>query len=115
MGLYTDGKEILKDLVFIAKSIDNMDLKDKILEMQNLFFDLTDENRELRLENESLKNSQVLSSQLDFKNNGYFLNDEGPYCTRCWDAEHKLIRLSTLGPAHRRLGNYKCANCETPY
>lgn len=115
MGLYNDSKEIVKDLISIAKTIDNMELKDKILDMQNTFYELTDENRELRLENEQLKNNNILSGQVEFKGYGYYLKDDGPFCTRCWDAEQKLIRIAKTSGPFRRLGEYKCPNCDSTF
>lgn len=115
MGLYVDGKEIIKDLISIAKSIDNMELKDKILEMQNTFYELTDENRELRLENESMKNVEIIKSNLEWSNNAYrkIGTKEEFYCPRCLDDEGKLIRMQLIAESFSITYSTKCTKCET--
>jgi hypothetical protein len=31
--------------------------------------------------------------QLSFRKNSYWQGDDGPFCSRCWDSERKLVRL----------------------
>lgn len=62
MGIYAEGREILKDIIKLANGINDMDLKNKIMELQSNFYDLNDENRDLRLENEKLKNIEIINS-----------------------------------------------------
>lgn len=54
LGIYTEGREILKDVIKLANGIDDVDLKNKLLELQSKFYELNDENRNLglRLDNE---------------------------------------------------------------
>lgn len=115
MGIYTDGKELVKDLVSLAKAIDNIDLKNKILEMQNLFYELTDENRELRLENEQIKNVEISKSNLEWENNNYRKagTENEYYCPRCLDDEGKLIRMQLISESFSTTYSTKCTKCET--
>ncbi|HJA91474.1 MAG TPA: hypothetical protein H9948_11875 [Candidatus Jeotgalibaca merdavium] len=47
MGVYSDGKEIIRDIIKLANGISDMELKNKILELQSKFYELNDENRDL--------------------------------------------------------------------
>lgn len=112
---YSDLKELLVDARNLAEGAHDLQLKEKLLDIQGLIYDLQDENRELRLKIEEMENNQFVSSEIEYKDDAYYRNDEGPYCTNCWDVKQKLIRLSKLSSSFSRIGTHKCPNCETPY
>jgi len=71
-----------------------------MLEMQGKILELSEENKEL-------KEKLEIKGKITLKNNFYYIENDGPFCTRCRDVEKKLVR------AHPK-GNYaKCPECET--
>lgn len=112
---YGDLKELLKDAKNFATGANDLQLKGVLLDIQDAVYDLQDENRELRLKIEELENNQILESEIDYRGGAYYRGENGPYCSRCWDAENKLVRLSVLPTNFRRMGTHKCANCENPF
>lgn len=78
--------DTLKETVSLMQKIDNVDLYRRMLELQTQVMALFEENR-------SLKEQLATRAQLTFKKNAYWMNDDGPFCSRCWDTEGKLVRL----------------------
>ncbi len=98
--------ESVKDAVKIIQQMDNLDLYRTLLDLQAQVMDLVDENRELesRLE---------VRDELAFDQNAYWRSTpgkrrEGPFCSRCWDFEGKLVRLLHYGGASPR-----CPQCKS--
>lgn len=108
MGLY----EGIKDAAKIVQQLDNIDLYRKLidlsaqaLEMQNEISRLTNEIREL-------KKIKDLSDRIIRHEQPFLtLQDENPsicYCSRCWDADNKLVQV------HCNIydGRFECPNCD---
>lgn len=115
MGVYTDGKEIMKDIIALSKGISDMELKNKILELQSTFYDLNDENRSLRIELEELKNIQLTKNELDYRNGVYIKRNDRKevYCSVCWDKDNKLVRVrQTLRPDDQGNTVFQCEACK---
>jgi len=92
--------DTLKETVGLMQKIDNIDLYRRMLELQTQVMALFEENR-------SLKEQLATRAQLKFKKNAYWMNDDGPFCSRCWDAESKLVRL------HQQEGCVpRCPSCD---
>jgi len=110
---YSDIKEMLKDARNIATGANDLQLLSKLLEIQAAVYDLYDENRELRIQLEEAERNDQIGSELEYKEESYFRKGEGPYCTRCWDVDNKLVRkkVTTIGMETRQ-GKYKCLNCK---
>lgn len=73
---------------------------------------LASEAKALTAERDSLRSKRPASPEpaaLAFRSNAYWndVTNEGPFCSRCWDAERKLIRLTLTESMHP-----KCANCK---
>jgi hypothetical protein len=72
---------------------------------------LEQEIRNLREENKKLKSPD---SKPIVKDGVYFVKEDGPFCTRCYDVEMLLVRVvaTTAGTGMRKVaGNYRCPNC----
>ncbi len=82
--------DTLKETVGLIQKVDNIDLYQKMLELQTQTVALVEENRALR-------DRLAVRDQLAFRRNAYWRGDDGPYCSRCWDDETKLIRLHDDG------------------
>ena len=82
-----------------------LETMDKLLEMQKKIVDLENENK-------YLKEKLEIKENLTYENNAYQINKEGkkdgPFCSRCWDNDQKLIRIhATINPA-----TDKCSVCK---
>ncbi len=107
MGIYDglkDAASILKEAGKIEQYRQILEVQEKLLEMQKRINDLEEQNKELRQQLET-------KGKLLHKNNMYYLGNEqdGPYCTACWDSEHLLIRLHT----HAVSNAAECPKCKT--
>lgn len=97
-----DAAGILKEAGKIEQYRQILEAQEKMLEMQKRIYDLETENADL-------ENKLNIKTALYFENNVYWKSGnpkEGPFCSRCWDSEQKLIRMHTHGPSY-----HKCLNC----
>jgi hypothetical protein len=85
--------ESVKETVGLIQKIDNIDLYRQVLDLQSQILQLVEDNLSLKNENRDLRNQLTTRGNLSFRANGYWLGDEGPYCTGCWDGESKLVRI----------------------
>jgi hypothetical protein len=98
--------ENAKDLVALVQKLDNIELIKTVLALQQDAVVLIEENHALKHEVRGLKETLAIREQLVFQHNAYFRGADGPFCSRCWDAEEKLVRL------HRAMGyNPRCPSC----
>ena len=83
-----------------------LDALQKLLEMQKRIEELETENKRLHEELE-------IKGKLVSEGNVYWLENDGvkdgPFCTCCWDAEHKLMRLHKSEVSNR----VHCPKCNT--
>ena len=86
MSVIDDVKSIAK----IVQQIDNVDLYQKILDLQSEVMELCDENAALKAQVKHL--SEKFGS--------------GPFCSSCWDSQTNLIRLVTVQGKY-----YGCPTC----
>jgi len=82
-----------------------LDALQKLLEMQKKIEELETENKKLKEEFE-VKETLIPEGNVYWVSNGE--NKNGPYCTRCWDVDHKLVRLH----AGMVSGRLYCPNCD---
>ena len=101
----------VKDLAGLIKQIGDIELYQKILDLQSSIFELSDENMGLKEKIKSLEELQSISEKMTFRDQLYYMNgDSEPFCPRCWDSEKKSIHL------HRNSkGSYRCKNCDNNY
>jgi len=106
MSLY-DG---LKDAATVLKEAQKIEEYKQILEgldelqaRQKKIFDLEAEVKDLK---DKLKTKE----NLKYERNSYFTvdNNDGPFCSHCWDAGEKLVRTHPAGnPAY-----HTCPKCK---
>jgi len=66
---------------------------------------------ELKEENAMLKQRLTEAGQKEIKKNCYYFNDDGPYCTRCYDDEGKRILMHPFDNNSGMVFN-RCPKCE---
>jgi hypothetical protein len=89
------------------------DLRVQLAELKDQLAELMEENRQLK---EELKKSQSTVAEVVFKSGLYYRPDgDGPFCTTCYDKEHKLIRVTRMARQFWQFGKWSCGVCETHY
>lgn len=84
-------------------------LSDRIREID----ELKEQASNLHKEIEKLKDP---GTKPTIKNGLYYTSeDDGPFCTGCFDNNQKMIRVSELSGNFRLLGKYKCPVCGAKY
>ena len=83
-----------------------LDTQQKLLEMQRVI-------AELEVDNKRLKEESEIKETLVSESNVYWTKKDnikdGPFCTCCWDSDHKLIRLHK----NNLSGRTHCPKCTT--
>lgn len=78
---------------------------EKLLQMQKKISELEEENK-------ILKDQSKIKRNLTYENDAYWVgkndNKEGPFCSKCWDADTKLVRMHYY--EHSNI--YNCPNCK---
>lgn len=89
--------EILNDVIKIIKKSDNVELNEKILELQSKVYALLEENQQLKNQVKNLEESINTNNNLVHRGNAYYIIEngieKGPYCVTCWDKDKKLVNL----------------------
>lgn len=108
MGMY----DMFKDTISIAQKADNIELVKSIMNLQEEMLKLQEENRNLKDENQKLENIMEEAKKKEFRDNCYYFDDEGPFCSKCYDDERKKIRMLTRD---NNLGSiyHICPKCKT--
>ena len=113
----------VKTISEIAKNVNSAELTQKIIELQNSIlalqqqlFEIQTESLTLKQENRDLQDVITKGRELVFAAEAYWRKIDGgfdgPYCPMCWDADHKVIRLGSLGIvalSHGVTARYYCA------
>lgn len=91
MGLY----EAAKDAANVLKEYGKVDEYQKILDLINALFEKNSETEKLKEDNIKLKERLKISGEYTFRNSSYWNkeNNDGPFCTRCFDKHKDLIRI----------------------
>ncbi len=100
------------DFFKILELIKDPDLRMKITELYGQNIELKEENYKLRKNLEKIKGISKTNSSLIHKDNHYFIEEDGPFCTKCWDVDNKLVRLHNGGNSNG-LTTFECPNCKT--
>ncbi|HSL22953.1 MAG TPA: hypothetical protein VK886_15580 [Vicinamibacterales bacterium] len=100
--------DTVKDVALLVQKLDNMDLLKRMVELQEQVFELVNENREIREQNRVLSEKLMTREQMSFRKNSYWRGEEGPFCSRCFDAEGLAVRMLKQ-PGYLP----KCPKCDT--
>lgn len=113
-----DLLKVIQDILNIAQGINNTKLTQEIINLQQSVLKVVTENANLvkdniRLQNEidSLKKHVEIKEKHIYKDGAYWVDNEGPFCTRCFDADSQLIR----GKCHPFRSKMICPNCKTTW
>ncbi len=100
------------DFLKIIELIKDPDLRMKITELYGQNIELKEENHKLRMEQQETKEKSKINSELIHKENHYYRGKDGPFCTKCWDVDNKLVRLHEGSPGNGQR-YFHCPNCKS--
>lgn len=103
MNLY----EGIKDAAKVLQQADNVELYSKLIDLSREALEVTEENKRLKKEIDDYKKAKDIEDRLVFRDNAYYLNEEGPYCSVCWDKDKKLVRMHYVSGTR-----YDCCVCK---
>lgn len=120
MSILKDAYDILNDLRGLAKKHKNQELMDKVIDMQDAFYQIREDMENLKAENQKLKNriqnmenTSELEKDLETIEEGMLIrksekaaNKEIFYCPACWNNHKKLMPLTVTGTIRH------CTNCK---
>lgn len=122
MSTLKDIYEIIKELKGMAKQYQNDEMAEKVVAIQEGFFEIReelenikDENRQLSETIKRLEENSEVEKDLELKAGGYYIrkseeaeNKTIKYCAACWQNYKKLM------PFNRSVGHtLQCCNCHT--
>lgn len=107
----------LVDLASIAKDAAARsiiaDLQLELAEVKIRLAALIDENQQLKGE---LKTARLQEIDLQIRGDLYYKPDgDGPFCTCCYDRDHKLIRVSAMSTEFHAIAKFRCNSCKGKY
>jgi len=107
----------IKSVVEVIKKIDNIELYRQILDLQSEIMKLVEENNELKTKIKELESKFILKESFVLGLNSYWIKKgdeyDGPFCTRCWDSDKKLIRIISQSGRDRFEAMHRCPNCNS--
>lgn len=104
---------LVKDLVSEARKRKDIDLTDKLLDIQSLIFEIREENEGLKKKIQALEEAEDLTKDLELTDKGVYIRisekEQGramDYCPACYVDTKKLY------PIVKSIGNTKqCSKC----
>jgi hypothetical protein len=112
MSIIGDVKEVAE----LIQKLDNMELYQKILNLQGQIIELTHENWSLQEKNKKLREKLSVSKKMKFKKSLYYQeNDPVPFCPLCWEAKKLPIHLIEFDRPDANTTVYKCHNCSKSF
>jgi hypothetical protein len=106
MSIY-DG---LKDAAKVLKEANKIEQYKEILDAQEKMMEMQERIKSLEEVNAELKKRKDIADELEYRDKSYWLDEDGPFCSRCWDADSKLVRLRQQNV---QKSDFDCDNCGT--
>jgi hypothetical protein len=91
----------VKELASLLQKMGNVDMLRQMVALQQQVTDLVEENRLLKQQASNRKHAT-------FKDNSYWISEDGPFCSSCLDCNGKLVRLHKRPRYHPQ-----CPVCKT--
>lgn len=109
LALQTKNVELQEGLIGLREQL--ITIKESLLEAREENLSLKEENGLLKEKIQALENGP--SEKLVVKNGMYYgRNDDGPFCTGCYDSKQQTIRLTDVTDTLLPLGTHKCPICK---
>jgi len=105
-----------KDIVELIKKYNNVELNRKIIDLCKEIFELREDNLKLKEKIKALEEEKKINEKIVFEKPYYWLKvgegRDGPYCQKCFDDNHKLIRLQE---SRNLTGYWVCSVCKCDF
>jgi len=99
------------NLEMVETQKEMVEAQKRLIEQLQANIGLEQEIRELKEENKKLRSPD---SKPIIKDGLYYVKEDGPFCTRCYDVEILLVHLvKTTSGIRTVAGNHHCPNCKT--
>ena len=88
--------DIIHQIASVTKAVadaGNQELYQNLQDISLKAYDLQMENIELKEKIAQMEEKERQDAVRTFKDRAYYFNDDGPYCTKCYDDEGKKIRM----------------------
>lgn len=115
MSIVGETYEILKDLKSLSDKHKDKEILNRVLELQDKFYELREENEALKSQIAELENISELKKDLELLPTGLYIRKsekeagiDSRYCAACFENHHKLYPI-VQGNLRR---NHFCSNCK---
>ncbi|NLI91418.1 MAG: hypothetical protein GX434_04200 [Peptococcaceae bacterium] len=103
-----------KNVAHLVQEAGDKDLYGKMVDLEMEVFELVQEIEKIKKENAELHDQLKIKEKLKFEFNSYWIEKngrfEGPFCSKCYDVNHILVRMHLID---RATESFKCPNCAT--
>lgn len=104
----------LNNIIESIKKTEDKKLYESMLDLQKDAENLVNENSKLKKELRALRFENDSNNELLQLGDVYFLKSEefdldGPFCLKCWDERHELVKLHVTGGFDYSIGS--CPKC----
>jgi regulator of replication initiation timing len=111
MGIIDNAKE----LATAVHEIKNLELYERVLNLNAGILDLVDENRKLRIEIEESNKKLELHQKMNFNEPFYYQDgDKTPFCSACWETKKMPVHVTFIFD-HERDTRWDCPSCKHTY
>ena len=104
----------IKSAVSVAQKLKDRKLIEHLMNLQMSVLEYQERLHNLEAENKALKEKLTVKESLVVEHGVYFSKTgdktDGPFCTRCWDSDDKLLRLRVL-----ESGTATCPQCKSSF
>jgi regulator of replication initiation timing len=100
--------DVIKDGAKALREADKLEEYKQLLELGEKLLELQGENARLKQENTKLKERLEIKEKLNYEYQAYWLDGDGPYCSKCYDKDKNLIRMIDFGGGVTRI----CPECK---
>lgn len=128
LSIISKAIKTLKKLQEVTKKIKDADtltliadLNMSLADLKLQFADIQEENLGLKTKLKEILINTSYREKLEHRDYCYYFKEpepnysDGPYCTRCFDADQKLILVTPLPRDMIFAGKYTCPNCKAKY
>jgi hypothetical protein len=92
-------------------------LMEELTDLKLAMINLKEENIQLRedLVAERSKTKVPTKDEMTLKGDMYYIVDDGPYCTACWDTGRRKVRVPPMAKTFHAIAKFRCNVCKAQY
>ena len=107
--------ETVKEVAVLIGELHDVELKRRILKLEEEVSDLSRDKRRAEEKVEELERALKFKAHLTFKEPFYFLEgDTTPYCPACWEDKRKGVHVHYI-TTENAVQHWNCPNCKTNF